>query len=74
MDEPVSPDAGANNHTQRRAAVAVIAYAMLCVIGMVISLELTDVYHRTKTDPDFQSTCAINEGMNCQTVADSTPS
>jgi len=35
----------------------------------VIAYELTEVYERSRVDPDYQSFCAVSEGMNCETVA-----
>jgi len=55
--------------SRKRLCIALAAYGILSVVGLVIAWELTDVYVRSRTDPDFQSFCAVSEGMNCETVA-----
>ncbi|MBM4353102.1 MAG: hypothetical protein FJ109_04790 [Deltaproteobacteria bacterium] len=54
---------------RKRLCIALIACVILAAIGLVIAFELTDVFVRSHTDPDFQSFCAVSEGMNCETVA-----
>ena len=54
---------------RKRVCVALVTVLILSVIGAVIAFELTDVYKRARLDPDFQSFCAVSEGMNCETVA-----
>lgn len=54
---------------QRRLCIALLAFAILSIVGLFITLELTDVWVRARVDPDYQSFCAVNEGMNCETVA-----
>jgi len=53
----------------RRVRLAMGAAMFLCVIGIGIALDLTHVYTLSRTDPDYQSFCAVSEGMNCETVA-----
>ena len=54
---------------RRRVCVALVAFIILALVGLFISFELSDVYERARTDPDYQSFCAVSEGMNCETVA-----
>ena len=53
----------------RRLCVALVALAILSIVGTFIAFELTDVYVRARIDPEFQSFCAVNKDMNCETVA-----
>jgi len=59
----------AKNAGRRRICIALVAFAVLSLVGSVIAVELTDVYVRARVDPDYQSFCAVSEGMNCHTVA-----
>ena len=56
-------------YNRRRVCVALVAFIIFTLVGLFISFELSDVYQRSRTDPDFQSFCAVSEGMNCETVA-----
>ncbi len=49
--------------------LAMGAAMLLCVVGIGIALDLTHVFTLSRTDPDYQSFCAVSEGMNCETVA-----
>lgn len=53
----------------RRWAVALIA--LLSIVGLGVSTELTLIHYRTHTDPTFRSVCAVSESINCETVAQS---
>ncbi len=53
----------------RRARLALGAAMLLCLVGIGIALDLTHVFVLSHTDPDYQSFCAVSEGMNCETVA-----
>ncbi len=54
---------------RKKLCIALVACVILAAIGLVIAFELTDVFVRSHTDPDYQSFCAVSEGMNCETVA-----
>ncbi len=41
------------------------------IAGLFVSVELTRIHYLTHTDPAFQSVCAVNESINCKTVAQS---
>jgi protein-disulfide isomerase/uncharacterized membrane protein len=43
--------------------------ALLCLLGILVSVELTRIHVFAHTDPDYHSVCALNEGVNCETVA-----
>jgi protein-disulfide isomerase/uncharacterized membrane protein len=53
----------------KRGKPFLLAIALVCVIGVGVAVELTRVYLLTNKDPSFESFCAVNEGVNCQTVA-----
>ena len=53
----------------KRLCVALVAFLILSIVGTVITVELTDVWVRSRMDPDYQSFCAVSKGMNCETVA-----
>lgn len=54
---------------RRRLCIALIGFIFLSIVGGFISAELTDVWVRSRIEPDFKSFCAVSEGMNCETVA-----
>ena len=54
---------------QRRFRPAILACVLLALVGLGIAIELTQVYILSRTDPGYQSFCAVSEGMNCETVA-----
>jgi protein-disulfide isomerase/uncharacterized membrane protein len=43
--------------------------ALLCLFGIAVSVELTRIHVFAHTDPNYHSVCALNEGVNCETVA-----
>jgi protein-disulfide isomerase/uncharacterized membrane protein len=50
---------------RRRIAIMIL----LCIAGLAVSGELLRVHYRTHTDPAFHSLCAVNDAVNCETVA-----
>ncbi len=52
---------------RNRSIYVIIAF--LCFLGILISGELTRIHFFAHTDPAFHSKCAINEAVDCQTVA-----
>lgn len=42
---------------------------VLAVIGIGVSIELSRIHYLTHTDPAYKSVCAVNEEVNCETVA-----
>lgn len=52
---------------QKRFPIAF--YMLLCIVGILVSIELTRVYYLTRSDPDYHSFCAINDAFNCEVVA-----
>lgn len=60
---------GGTAQPERRFVVTLVAIGMLSVVGMGIGLDLTNVYVQSRIDPDFNSFCAVSEGVNCETVA-----
>ncbi len=44
----------------------------LSLLGLAIAVELSRIHYFTHTDPTYHSVCAINEQVNCETVAQST--
>ncbi|MBN1611938.1 MAG: thioredoxin domain-containing protein [Polyangiaceae bacterium] len=51
------------------APIATLWLALLCLLGVAVSVELTRIHVFAHTDPNYQSVCALNEGVNCETVA-----
>lgn len=43
--------------------------ALLCLLGVAASIELTRIHVFVHTDPSYHSVCAIKDGLNCETVA-----
>lgn len=48
-----------------------ILLIILSALGGAVSVELTRIHYSTHTDPDYHSICAVNETINCVTVAQS---
>jgi uncharacterized membrane protein/protein-disulfide isomerase len=46
-----------------------IALLLVSLIGLGVAMELTHIHYESHTNPDFKSICAINEALNCETVA-----
>jgi protein-disulfide isomerase/uncharacterized membrane protein len=47
------------------------AFIVLALVGLAVSLELTRVWVKVRTDPSYESICAVNRELNCMTVAES---
>ncbi|MBM4394412.1 MAG: thioredoxin domain-containing protein [Deltaproteobacteria bacterium] len=69
MEQRTDGHAIQEDHAARRARLALVACAILAVVGFGIAMELTTVWVLSRTDPDYQSFCSVSEGMNCETVA-----
>ena len=41
------------------------------MFGIAVSVELTHIHLFVHTDPSYHSICAVSEGLNCETVAES---
>ena len=41
----------------------------VCLVGLGVAVELTRIHYESHTNPEFKSICAINEALNCETVA-----
>jgi protein-disulfide isomerase/uncharacterized membrane protein len=41
----------------------------LAITGVGVSVKLTEIHYQTHTDPQYHSVCAVNEDVNCETVA-----
>ena len=46
-----------------------IAFLVACTIGLCLSLDLLRLHVKVHNDPNYQSYCAINEFVNCETEA-----
>ncbi|HOC99000.1 MAG TPA: vitamin K epoxide reductase family protein, partial [Myxococcota bacterium] len=57
------------NIEDRRARIALVAMLMFSVVGIAIAADLANIYVASRTDPDFQSFCAVSDGINCTSVA-----
>jgi len=68
MPDQLTPTIASGNG-RRRLCIALIGFIFLSIVGGFIAVELTDVWVRSRVDPDYQSFCAVSEGMNCETVA-----
>jgi protein-disulfide isomerase/uncharacterized membrane protein len=44
---------------------------VLSLVGIGVSIQLTNIHYFTHTDPAYHSVCAIDEKINCETVAES---
>jgi len=65
------------SHEPRRAKtliagrVCVILFLLFSLLGLAVAVHLTEIHYFTHTDPSYHSICAINEKVNCETVAQS---
>lgn len=57
------------NMDDRRSRIALVAMLMFSVVGIAIAADLANIYVASRTDPDFQSFCAVSDGINCTSVA-----
>ncbi|MBN2525226.1 MAG: thioredoxin domain-containing protein [Deltaproteobacteria bacterium] len=42
---------------------------LFCLLGIFVSVKLTQIHVSVHTDPEYHSICAVSEGVNCETVA-----
>jgi protein-disulfide isomerase/uncharacterized membrane protein len=67
------PAAGRASATARGTATVsrklALVFALLCVLGVAFSVELTRIHVFVHTDPRYHSVCAMSAGVNCETVA-----
>jgi len=67
----LAPETQAAEDLYHQAKPARRLVLLLCLAGLIISLELARLHYKVHTDPDFHSFCAINSSFNCETVAES---
>lgn len=46
-----------------------LVFALLCLLGVVVSVELSRIHVFVHTDPTYHTLCAVSEAVNCETVA-----
>ena len=54
-----------------KGKITLVLILLAAVAGLGISIELSRIHFFTHTDPTYHSVCAINETVNCETVAQS---
>ncbi len=54
-----------------RIRVILIIALLVQIAGFIVAAELTEIHYYTHTDPSYHSICAVNETINCETVAQS---
>lgn len=69
-DQKVSARPNSASEVARQRSMLVVV-ALLCLFGLAISAELTRIHLFVHTDPSYHSVCAVSEGLNCETVAES---
>jgi protein-disulfide isomerase len=55
----------------QRGRPLLVAILVLAAIGLGVAVHLTRIHYYTHTDPSYHSICAVNEKVNCETVAES---
>lgn len=60
-----------DNSKDRKAGYYQVILIVLVLAGLGVSLELTRVWVKVRTDPSYESICAVNQELNCMTVAES---
>ncbi|MBN2715371.1 MAG: thioredoxin domain-containing protein [Deltaproteobacteria bacterium] len=68
VDTP-SWDWRANPQRFKFVRVIQIVILLVCLTGLGVAVELTHIHYESHTNPAFKSICAINEAVNCETVA-----
>ena len=53
----------------RSAHIIQIIILLISLLGLGVAIELTHIHYESHTNPNFESICAINEAVNCETVA-----
>lgn len=61
--------AAASTRGEALARQRPLLFAVLCLLGVAVSIQLTRIHVLVYTDPNYQSVCAVSEGINCETVA-----
>ena len=61
--------ADAANEPAVRSRISMIAILVISLIGVGIAADLANIYVSSRTDPDFQTFCAVSDGINCTSVA-----
>jgi uncharacterized membrane protein/protein-disulfide isomerase len=46
-----------------------LVFALLCLLGVAVSVELSRIHVFVHTDPSYHTLCAVSEAVNCETVA-----
>lgn len=46
-----------------------LVFALLCLLGLAASVELSRIHVFVHTDPSYHTLCAVSEAVNCETVA-----
>jgi uncharacterized membrane protein/predicted DsbA family dithiol-disulfide isomerase len=46
-----------------------LVFALLCLLGVAVSVELSRIHVFVHTDPTYHTLCAVSEAVNCETVA-----
>lgn len=49
--------------------ISLVAMLLLSLVGIGIAADLANIYVASRTDPDFQTFCAVSDGINCTSVA-----
>jgi len=61
----------AKNINTKKRTWPQLAFIALSILGAILSVKLLTLHVEVHTDPDYKSLCAINEKINCETVAES---
>jgi uncharacterized membrane protein/predicted DsbA family dithiol-disulfide isomerase len=69
MTDSSKPEA--KNNRIGKGVPGLLLVLVLCLIGLGVSVELTRIHYFSHTDPSYQSICAVNDRVNCETVAQS---
>jgi protein-disulfide isomerase/uncharacterized membrane protein len=59
----------ANSQIKETRRNWLVLFLTVSLVGAGVSIELTSIYIKVRTDPNYESFCAINELANCDTVA-----
>ncbi|MFO8057134.1 MAG: vitamin K epoxide reductase family protein [bacterium] len=62
---------GKDGRSGKKAGYYRLIFIVLALGGLLVSLELTRVWVKVRTEPGYESICAVNQELNCMTVAES---
>ena len=67
--KPKEINKGKNLKLGLKNKTALVIILVAAIIGLFVSFKLSHIHYKVRVDTSYTSFCAINEGVNCDTVA-----